>query len=895
MHSERHYLRFLFEPDSVALIGASERPHSIGAAILSNMLGSGYEGRLFCVNPGHTRVMDQICHASVEHLPQRVDLAVICTAAARIPRLMESCGKAGIRGVIITSAGFREAGAEGAVLEQKIIATARRFGIRVMGPNCLGLIRPWAGVNLTFARGRVLQGNIGLISQSGALCTAILDWATPNKVGFSTVISLGTEADIHLGEALDYLVSDHRTEHIFLYVEGIRNARRFMSALRAAARTKPVMLIKAGRHPAGERAVLSHTGALVGDDDVFDAAIRRSGVVRLRTVGHLYAAASALFSHFRPHGNRLAIITNGGGPGAMAADHAADIGVPLAHLSAKTLSQLDKVLPAMWPGSNPVDILGDAGPGHFTQALSICLSDSGVDGVLVILTPQAMTDPTRTARLLIEQAAHAHKPVFTCWMGEDQVREARKLFQTAGIPSFRLPEPAVDMFAHISSYYRNQQLLLQVPASLESNHEPPHVESARLVIETALRERRRQLDDMEAKALLAAFHIPIAQTLIAHSADEAVQLAATIGMPAALRLSSFDPTLRAAGGVKRLNLHSANAVRQAYDEILEEASRRWPLASLRGVAIEPMVRKPRGRELMAGVFRDNIFGPTVYIGLGGTEAESRRDRVVALPPLNGFLTRDMLRRDPIARHLGHYRNQPPVDLPALEAILLRVSEMACELPWIQQIEINPLLADERDAVAVRVRIEVAPLPTSIGRYDHMAIHPYPSHLVACFQTQDGIAVQLRPIRPEDAELEQEFVQGLSVEARYFRFMNTIRELSPVQLARLTQIDYDREMAFLATTERDGREHELGVARYATNPDGESCEFAIVLADEWQGKGIAWRMMQVLIDTARRRGLRYMTGEFLAENSRMLAFVNALGFSISTHPEDPGIKRGVLTL
>jgi acetyltransferase len=895
MHNERHYLHTLFEPKSIAIIGASETPNSIGVTLVRNMLDSGYTGKLFFVNPKHETVFGEKSYPSVDTIPQRLDIAVICTKAAGVPEIVDACGRAGCRNAIIIAGGFAETGPRGAALQRAAMENARRHGMRLIGPNCLGIMRPGSQLNLTFAHGFAHAGTIGLISQSGALCTAILDWALPNKVGFSNVVSLGAESDVDFGEVLDYMVSDPRTENIFLYIEGIKNARRFMSALRAAARCKPVLLIKVGKHPAGEKAALSHTGALVGADDVFDAALRRAGVVRLANVGQMYAAASALFSHFRPRGKRLAIITNGGGPGVMAADHAADIDIPLAQLDPATLTRLNESLPANWSKSNPIDILGDADPARYGAALQACIDDDNVDGMLVILTPQAMTDPTQAARTVIEIARQSDKPMVTCWMGEEQVGEARKLFQGAAIPTFRTPEPAVDLFSHISNYYRNRQLLMQTPPSI-SEQSPPRLESARLVIEAALMEGRRVLNEMESKAVLAAFKIPIAQTVVARSASEAMVLAEELGLPVVMKVDSPQIVHKSDSGGVRLNLHSLAAVRDSWLEIMDEVKKNRPDAQINGISIEPMIQKPNGRELVVGMMRDKIFGPTIVLGPGGTSVEAyNSDRAVALPPLNPVLVADMLASTRTTARLGEFRNMPPVNMESIEAVLLRVSAMVCELPWISELDINPLIVDEHGAVAVDARITIENMPITAGRYDHMAIHPYPSHLKSSYQAKDGSQVTIRPIRPEDVRMEQEFVKGLSPEARYMRFMNTIREVSPAQMIRLTQIDYDREMAFVATIDVDGAEKEIGVVRYATNPDGESCEFAIVVADEWQGKGLARRLMGILIDTARSSGLRYMHGDFLAENARMLAFVASLGFVLSAHPEDHGLKRGVLVL
>lgn len=890
---EKHYLSPLLEPKSVGVIGASERESSLGNVVVRNMLNAGFRGRLFAVNPKHEAVLGVPCYKSVEDVPHRLDLAVIAVRADRVLSIVESCGRAGVKAIIIMSAGFSETGPRGALLERHVVEAARRYRIRLLGPNCLGIMRPVLGLNATFAHVSAIKGTIGLISQSGALCTSILDWAEPNKVGFSAVVSLGSSSDIDFGEVLEYMISDPRTESIIMYVEGIRDARRFMSALRGAARVKPVLLIKVGRHPDVSRAIRSHSGSMSGNDAVFDAALRRAGVIRLYNMGQLFAAANALFSHFRPRGNRLAIVTNGGGPGVMAADRAADLGIPLSEFAEGTMEKLNASLPSGWSHGNPVDILGDADVERYRKTVQTVLEGPNVDGVLVMLTPQANTNPTAVAQAVVELEKNADKPVVTCWMGEELVRDGRKAFEAAGIPTFRTPEPAVELFSHISAYYRNQKLLMQTPASL-SHLNPPSVESARLVIETALAERRRVLNEMESKALLAAFRIPIAQTVIARSATEAMVLAEEIGLPVVMKIDSPSIIHKADSGGVRLNLGSLAAVRTAYQEILEEVRKNKPAAAINGVAIEPMILKRNGRELVVGVKRDAVFGPVITFGEGGNRVVANRDLEVALPPLNSYLVRDLIRSSRVSMLLGEFRTMPPVDMESLEFVLLRVSEMICELPWITELEINPLIIDENGAVAVDARVTVENISPSVDRYAHMAIHPYPSQLITKWH-YDAIEVTIRPIKPEDADLEVEFVRKLSAETKYYRFMNTMRELPPAMVARLTQIDYDREMAFLATIQEDGRESEVGVCRYAVNPDGESCEFAVVVADEWQHRGLARKLMGVLIETARNKGIMYMNGVFLANNERMLKFVQGLGFQLSNDPEDNTVKLGVLPL
>ncbi len=885
----QHYLRTLFSPKSVAVIGASDRPNAVGEVVFRNMLESGYQGSLYAVNPAHQEVQGRRAYASIEDIKTSVELAVICTEAETVPDIIEACGKHGVRAAVVLSAGFTEASARGATLERTMLANAKNHGVRIIGPNCLGIIRTGIGLNATFFKGGIKPGNLALVSQSGALCTAILDWAPANDIGFSSVVSMGAASDVDFGEILDYLASDEQTGSILIYVEGVRKARGFMSALRAAARSKPVFVIKVGRHDAGSRAVISHTGALVGSDDVFDAALRRAGVVRVESIGGLFSAAKSLASPHKYSGNRLAIITNGGGPGVMAIDRAVDVGVSVASLSPETVERLNQVLPTIWSHNNPVDIIGDATPQRYRDAVGICMEDPGVDGVLVILTPQAMTQPLEVAQLLVQDEGTFSKPLLTCWMGAAQIMDGRAQFAQAGIPSFNTPEAAVEAYSYITAYYRNQRLLAQVPAPL-SHRDAPDVAGARMVIESVLAERRKVLSEMESKALLSAFHIPVANTVVARSPGEALLLAEQFGFPVAMKINSPDITHKSdAGGVK-LNLMNAAAVRAAYNETIEEVKRNRPDARVDGIAIQPMVSKPNGRELMVGVISDPIFGPVISFGAGGTAVEVLGDRAIALPPLNGFLARELIGGTRVAKLLSSFRHMPPVQMEALESLLLRVSEMVCELPWLREIDINPLIVDEHGLLAVDARVVVDYAPVSADRYAHMAIHPYPTHLVTHWQLPDGTDVTIRPMRPEDAAIEQEFVRHLSEETKYFRFMHAVQELSEDMLVRFTQLDYDRELALIAVTEEKGRDVEIGVCRYAINPDGESCEFALVVGDQWQHKAIGHRLMGSLIDAARSKGLKTMEGEVMASNHEMLKLVGTLGFTIATSHEDSSIKK-----
>ena len=884
----QHYLNSLFSPRSVAVFGASDREDSVAGVIYKNMLKSGFAGKVYPVNPKYETLLGEKCYAFASDLPEAPDLAIIATPAPTVAQIMEDCGKRGVRRAVVLSAGFREVGAKGVAMEAALQSTARKHGIRFIGPNCLGIQRPAIGLNATFAQGCAKPGDLALVSQSGALCTAMLDWAESNDIGFSSVISSGASADLDFGEILDYLAYDPATKGILMYIEGIRDARRFMSALRAVSRLKPVVMVKVGRHEAGSKAVASHTGALVGSDAVFDALVRRAGVVRVQTILQLFACARALSSHIKPTGNRLAIVTNGGGPGVMATDLAVDMGVRLAELSPQTLEKLNAALPPTWSHGNPIDVIGDAGSERYRAALEACLEDPSVDGVLTMLTPQAMTKPAEAADAVVAMATQSQKPVIACWMGESQVAEGRKRFKDAGIPYFSTPEPAVEVFSYLASFYENQRQLMQTPGPVSRDAEPD-VEGARMIIESALAQGRHTLTEVESKALLSSFHIPVAQTMIARNPSEAMLMAQQMGFPVAMKINSQDISHKSDVGGVRLGLSSGQAVRAAFMGMMNEVKKHCPEAVVEGVVIEPMVNRPNAREVLVGVVTDPVLGPVIAFGAGGVDVEALEDRAVALPPLNRYLADDLIRRTRVSKLLGEFRNRASADFKAVEKVLLRVSELVCELPWIVELDINPLLVDESGALAADARIMIRPQPPRSDRYGHMAIHPYPAHLVTQWQLPNGADVTIRPIRPEDAEMTQEFVRGLSAETKYFRYMDAVQELSPAMLVRLTQIDYDREMALLAVTHEDGEEVELGVARYAANPDGTSCEFALVVDDEWQHQGIAHKLMEVLMNVARAKGLDIMEGEVLKTNTRMLKLCSGLGFRMEPHPEDDSIK------
>jgi acetyltransferase len=896
----RHSLDKLISPKGVAVFGASERRDALGAVVFRNLIQGEYAGRLLAINPKHDTVQGRACYPDIASADGDVDLAVIATPAATVPDIIRQCGERGVRSAIVMSAGFGEGGAggkggeddgQGKLFAKQMLEHARSANLRILGPNCLGLLRPAAKLNASFSNNNALPGRLALVSQSGALCTAILDWAEGKRVGFSAVVSLGNAADVNFGDLLDYFALDAETDSILLYVEGIRNARGFMSALRVAARIKPVIVLKAGRHQQGGRAALSHTGALVGADDVFDAALQRAGAVRVTTIEQLFAAATVLAQSPRVKGNCLAVISNGGGPGVMATDRAAELDVTLPELSAATLAQLDEALPAHWSRGNPVDLLGDATPERYATALKACLADEQVHGVLAMLTPQAMTRATEAAQALIDAYQHrkpfSSKPLLTCWMGEEQVAAARELFAQHMIPLLPSPEAAVEAFSYLTAYHHNQQLLLQVPGPLAAR-KPPDVEGARMIIQAALSEGRQWLDTLESRAVLVAFGIPVARAIAADSEQAALVAAESLGFPVAMKIHSPDITHKSDVGGIRLNLGNAQSVRQTFNELMQSFKATHPDIVIKGVTIEPMLESPNGRELLLGVVEDPVFGPTITFGAGGIAAEVLRDRAVTLPPLNRFLVQRLIAQTRIAGLLGPFRHLPAIDTTTMENILLALSDLVCELPQISELDINPVIADERGAVVVDARIAVRYRAPSLERYSHVAIHPYPGHLTSHMLLPGGLEISIRPIRPEDARIEQTFVRNLSPQSKYFRFMQSLQELTPTMLVRFTQIDYDREMALIAVRKQEGEEQELGVARYVTNPDGDSCEFAIVVADEWRKRGIGSQLMMELMKIAKAKGLDEMNGEVLSDNHDMLALVRRLGFTVLQSEEDSTI-------
>ncbi|MEY6431845.1 bifunctional acetate--CoA ligase family protein/GNAT family N-acetyltransferase [Thioalkalicoccus limnaeus] len=878
----------LFTPSAVAVFGASDGPGSVGGIVYRNLLAGGFKGPCYAINPKYDQVADQPCYKSLADLDRPIDLALIATPAETVADILDQCGAYGVKAAVVHSAGFSEHGERGGVLQERVVEAARRNRIRLLGPNTLGVMRPAHGLNATFGYESARRGHVALVSQSGAVCAAMLDWSGPRELGFSAVVSLGAAADIDFGDILDYLALDTQTHSILMYVEGIRDARRFVSGLRAAARLKPVIVVKAGRFAAGSRAAKSHTGAWVGSHDVFRAVMERAGAVQVDELDQLFAAAQVFGSGRRLSGERIAIVTNGGGPGVLAADRAVEQGLTLTQFTEPTRQRLEAALPEHWSHDNPVDVIGDAPPERFRAAVEACLADPGVDGLLAILAPLASADPSAVASEVIEAARKTKKPLLVSWMGAARVADAKLLFAQSRVPHFASPEAAVDALWYLAAHHRNQKLLMQSPGPM-SQEEAPDVEGARLIIEGVMAEGRKTLGIIEAKAILSAFRIPTTQAVLARTPNEALMAAQVLGFPVVMKINSPDIGHKSDVDGVRLNIADALTVRRTFTEIVERARRMRPEARIEGVTVEHMVSTRAARELMIGVLRDSIFGPVITFGAGGTDVEVLQDRTLGLPPLNAFIIQTMIGHARVSRLMGAFQHMPPMNREALARILQRVSEMVCELPEIIDMEINPLIGNDREVVAVDARIQVNYRPPQMTTYGHMAIHPYPTHLIESVQLPDGTDLTIRPIRPEDAQLEQDFVRGLSEQTKYFRFMQALKELTPEMLVRFTQIDYDREMALIGVVEEQGAEVEVGVARYMSRPGGEACEFAIVVADAWRARGIGARLMRSLMENARRRGLRVMEGEVLTANTRMLALMKSLGFRIERDKLDPGIK------
>jgi acetyltransferase len=891
---DRHFLTPLFAPSSIVVFaGDFEKPDTqthLARTMLGELQANGFEGKINFLSSEMTGTLSDLAST-------RADLAIIALQPHEVANALEIAGRIRCRAALVLTAGLPA----GPCAELQEIA--RRHGMLLLGPNSLGFQRPHLKLNASAAGLLAAPGPLALVSQSGALTSSILDWASRNAVGFSTVVSLGPNTAVDLPQVLDFLANDASTHSILVYMEGIHNARHFMSAIRAAAYSKPVVVMKAGRYTEGTRAALTHSAAIVGSDDVFEAALRRAGVVRVKTFTQLFSAAKCLASRFRPVGKRLAIITNGGGPAVLAADWITEIGLELGHLSDTVRQELAGKLPPDALVNGVIDLAEEATADQYREALLACSRDKNVDGMLVIYSPKPDSDANGIAKAVSEVFGRIGKPVLTCWMGDERVRTGRSTLNSANVPTFRTPESAVDAFGNIANFYLNQQLLQQTPPPL-STLAKPDAEGARLLIEGVLSERRKVLTEMESKALLAAFHIPVTRTMLARSASEAMLIANQLGYPVALKIDSPDISHKSDVEGVVLNVTSATRVRDSYNDMLAAVSKAIPEARINGVTIQPMCVKRRGRELYVGLTTDDPFGPVITFGAGGTMIELIADRAMELPPLNQFLARRLIERARVSKSLTEWRGAPGVDMDALEQILLRVSEMVCELPQLREMDINPIIIDEHGAMAVDARIVVDHAPPSARNYSHLAILPYPASYEREWPMKGGGFYTIRPIRPDDADMLQALVRGLSQQSRYYRFASSMQELPARMLARYTLIDYDREMALVAEHRKREPDGEggfvetvevIGVSRYITNPDQTSCEFSLLVSDHFNGQGLGSRLMLSIVDFARDKGLADIEGLVLANNDNMLRLMRGLGFTVKTFTEDPDFKLVVKSL
>ena len=881
----------LLRPRSVALIGASPRPGSVGLITAQSLLGGGFSGPIWFVNPKHSAIAGHECHPSIAALPEAPDIAVIVTPPQTVPQLIHELGTKGTRAAVVITAGIR------GELKQAMLDASRPYTLRIQGPNCVGLMLPPIGINASFSP-KPRAGDIAFLSQSGALITGIIDWANGRNIGFSHVVSLGDMADVDFGDLLDYLAADATCRSIMLYMEAITHAPKFLSAARRAARSKPVIVVKSGRSASGAKAALSHTGALAGADSAYEAAFRRAGVLRVRELEDLFTAAEMLARHPRISGDRLMIVTNGGGAGVMAADRLGDLGGTLATLSARTRASLDSVLPPTWSQGNPIDIIGDADAARYASALEIVLGSDDADAILVMNCPTALASSTETAARIVDVVAEQRAtgkravPVLTTWLGDGASRDARALFGARDIASFAMPAESVEGFMHLVSHARAQEALLRTPPSLPDFEFDSDGASA--ILDGAIAADRTILSEVEAKQLLAAYGIPVVATGIATTPQAVGKLAEGIISEhgaCVVKILSDDISHKSDAGGVRLGLEHAHEAETAAADMLRRIGELLPNARIAGFTVQPMIRRPRAHELLLGVSVDPTFGPLMMFGAGGTAVEVLRDTAQALPPLDANLARDMIHQTRISRLLSGYRDRPAADIDRISEALVRLSYLAARHPEIREIDINPLLADENGVIALDARVKIA--DAARDPRVPMSIRPYPSQWEIGTKLDSVGDLSIRPIRPEDEPLYEEFFSRVTAEDRRLRFFGTGNSFTHQALARFTQIDYAREMAFVAVAKATSK--LLGVARLVADPDYVHGEYAILVRSDVKGRGLGWRLMQHLIDYAKAEGLKQIRGTVLAENTTMLRMCTELGFTVEGDPGDPGLMNVALEL
>jgi len=877
-----YHLERIFNPASVAVVGASESPGTIGRSLIRNVVDGGYKGKIFPVNSKHERVYGFETWKSVLDIGQSVDLAVIATPIMKVPSIIRECVRAKVAGAIILSAGGKEIGEKGREMEVNIQKEAAKGDLRIIGPNCMGIVSAKPMLNASFASLMPFSGNLAFVSQSGAICAAILDLSIKEGIGFSHFVSIGSMLDVDFGDLISYLGDDRRVKSIVLYIESLTNVRKFMSAARAVSRVKPIVILKSGRSKAGAAAASSHTGALAGEDAIYDAAFKRAGIERVNTISELFDCAELMAKQPLPSGPGLGIITNGGGPGVMAADALAPYGLEPVPLSQETIKNLNAILPPFWSGANPVDILGDASPERWRQAMDVCISAREINGLVIIFVPQALSSGTGVAQAVTE-LIHSKPcpPIFAVWMGGESVEEGLDRLNQAGIPTYETPERAVSAFVHMYSYKRNLEMLQEIPPRLPTAFRFDRHQAEKIVGQ-ALNVGQSLLSEVESKGLLNAYGIATNPTEVAESPDEAIVLAHKLGYPVAMKVNSKDIVHKSDAGGVQLNLRSEKDVQNAFTEILSKTRSHDPNAEIRGVSVQPMVAN-YDYEVILGSKRDPLFGPVILFGMGGIMTEVLKDRAIALPPLNRLLARRLMESTAVYKMLKGYRNQPAARLDLLEETLIRLSQLVSDFPEIVELDINPMILTPDRVCAVDGRVIIR--PSEVASPQHLVISPYPNQYETTTITESGLTLFIRPIKPEDAPLLVELFHSLSETSVYYRFFTPLKSLSHNMLVVFTQIDYDRDMALVAMDASRTDEKILGVARLARKAGGTETEFAIVVSDAWQGKGIGAALMNRLMVVARKQSLASLWGIVLPQNRQMLRLARKLGFEIRQDPEE----------
>ncbi|HZN65774.1 MAG TPA: bifunctional acetate--CoA ligase family protein/GNAT family N-acetyltransferase [Tepidisphaeraceae bacterium] len=897
--TERQPLDVIFSPRNVAVIGATETANSVGRTVLWNLIQSPFGGTVYPVNPKRPNVLGIRAYPNIAAVPEKVDLAVIVTPAPVVPGVMNECADAGVKGAIVISAGFKEMGPPGVELERKVLEAARRGRMRVIGPNCLGVMNPLTGLNATFAAGMARPGNVAFLSQSGALLTAILDWSLRELVGFSAFVSTGSMLDVGWGDLIDHLGNDPKTHSILIYMESIGDARSFLSAAREVALTKPIIVIKAGRTEAAAKAAASHTGSLTGSDEVLDAAFRRTGVLRVNTISDLFYMAETLSKQPRPNGPRLAILTNAGGPGVIATDALIGAGGQLATLAPETTAELNKILPPHWSRNNPIDILGDAGPDRYAKSLEVAARDPNSDGLLVILTPQDMTDATATAEALKPYAkTEGGKPVLASWMGGPDVAGGEAILNRAGIPTFSFPDTAARAFQYMWRYSYSLRGIYETPTlGVDVEADNADRDAAAGILQVVRDSGRTILTEYESKRLLAAYHIPTVETHVASTEEGAVEWASVLGFPVVLKLFSETITHKTDVGGVKLNLHDKEAVHHAFRQIRDAVAEKAGAQHFHGVTVQPMVKLADAYEVIVGSSIDPQFGPVLLFGSGGQLVEVYRDRALGLPPLTATLARRMMEQTKIFTALKGVRGRKPADIPSLERLMVRFSQLVVEQPWVKEIDINPLLVSSDGMVALDARVVLHEPGTPAEKLPRSAIRPYPVQYVSEWRTKDGTPVTLRPIRPEDEPLMVKFHQALSERSVWLRYFHPLKLSQRTAHDRLTRVcfnDYDRELALVAERRdaKTGEREILGVARLSKLPGGREAEFALLVLDQCQGRGLGTQLLRSLLQAARDEKLARVSADVLPENLEMQRVATKLGFRIERVEGEPTVRAEI---